>query len=106
MVIVPVDGTSIAHTDLRGDDGVGPIGTRAAGAVGLKAMTAIALTYDGVPLGVAAHSFWARPMERLTVPREKRSLEERESRHWTGCRRTSTAPCTPSASCANRSSPP
>jgi hypothetical protein len=83
LVIVPVDGTSVAHTDLRGDDGVGPIGTRAAGALGIKAMTAIALTYDGVPLGVAAHTFWARPKEPLTVPREKRSLEERESRHWT-----------------------
>lgn len=87
MVIVPVDGTSTAHTDLRGDDGVGPIGTRSAGAMGLKVMTAIALTYDGVALGVAAHSFWARPLEPLTVPREKRALEERESRFWTELQR-------------------
>lgn len=87
LVIVPVDGTSLAHTDRRGDDGVGPIGTRAAGALGLKAMTAIALTYDGVPLGVAAHTFWARSREPLTVPREERALQERESRFWTELQR-------------------
>jgi hypothetical protein len=83
LVLVPVDGTSLAHTDRCGDDGVGSIGTRTAGAKGLKVMTAIALTYDGVPLGIAAHHFWARAEQPPTVPREKRALEARESRLWT-----------------------
>lgn len=81
LVIVPIDGSSLAHTDRLHDDGVGPIGTHRAGARGLKSMIALAMTYDGVPLGIAAHVLWARSDAPLT-PHHERPLEQRESRWW------------------------
>lgn len=39
------------------------------------------MTYDGVPLGLAAHVLWARSDEPVT-PHHTRPLEQRESRWW------------------------
>jgi hypothetical protein len=83
MVIVPIDGSSIAHTDTHKTHGVGPIGSRAHGARGIKTFTAVALTYDGVPLGIAAHTLWARSDTPAQVEHPKRDLQDKESRHWT-----------------------
>ena len=46
-------------------------------------MSAYALTYDGVPLGVGAHVFWARPLVPNSTPHTHRSLDDKESRWWT-----------------------
>jgi hypothetical protein len=81
LVIVPIDGSSLAHTDRLLDDGVGPIGTHSAGARGLKSMIALAMTVDGVPLGIAAHVLWARSDAPL-APHHARPLAQRESRWW------------------------
>lgn len=83
VVIVPIDGSSLNHTDTRGDDGVGSIGSRKAGGRGLKTMIAYALSYDGVPLGVGAHALWARSLVADPTPRTHRALQDKESRHWT-----------------------
>lgn len=83
MLIVPVDGSSFAHTDRRGAHGVGSIGSHRSGGRGLKLMSAYALTYDGVPLGVGAHVFWARPLVPNPTPHTHRNLDEKESRWWT-----------------------
>lgn len=83
LVIVPVDGSSLAHTDTLGDDGVGSIGSRAAGARGVKTMTLVPLSYDGVPLGVGAHALWARPDAPHPTPHAQRALHDKESRWWT-----------------------
>lgn len=80
-VLVPIDGSSLTHTDLLGDDGVGPIGTRKAGARGLKSMIALVMTYDGVPLGVGAHALWARSYD-ARPPAHDRALNDRESWWW------------------------
>ena len=83
VVIVPLDGSSVAHTDRQGDDGVGPIGSRKAGGKGLKSMIALAMSCDGVPLGVGAHVLWARPEIADPTPHKHRALEAKESRWWT-----------------------
>ena len=79
-VLVPIDGSSFAHTDTRGDDGVGPIGSRKAGGRGIKSMIALAMSYDGVPLGIGAHVLWARPEVANPTPHTHRGLETKESR--------------------------
>lgn len=81
-VLLVLDGSSYRHTDTRHDDGVGPIGSRRNGARGLKIMAAIAMTTAGVPLGVAAHSIWARS-ETPATPHATRALDDKESRYWT-----------------------
>lgn len=77
-----VDGSSIAHTDTRGDDGVGPIGTIAVGGRGIKTSFALLLTIAGVELGVSALALWARPDDAQQTPHSHRALEDRESRWW------------------------
>ncbi|MBK8696547.1 MAG: hypothetical protein IPN17_30850 [Deltaproteobacteria bacterium] len=74
-----VDGSSIAHTDRRGDDGVRSIGSRRMGGRGIKSMILLAASFDGVPLGVGAHAL-ARPDTVWDVGRSA-PLAEKESRH-------------------------
>jgi hypothetical protein len=83
MVLVAIDGSSFAHTDTHGDDGVGPIGSRTAGGRGIKSMIALAMSYDGVPLGIGAHVLWARPEVANPTPHTHRTLDAKESRWWT-----------------------
>jgi hypothetical protein len=83
LVIGIVDGSSIAHTDRRGDDGVGSVGSRRMGGRGIKSMILLAASFDGVPLGVGAHVLWSRP-DTPGTSNALRPLAEKESRHWTG----------------------
>ena len=83
LVIGIVDGSSIAHTDRRGDDGVGSVGSRRMGGRGIKSMILLAASFDGVPLGVGAHVLWSRP-DTAGTSDALRPLAEKESRHWTG----------------------
>jgi len=82
-VIVPTDGSSLAHTDRAHTHGVGRVGSDRVGGRGLKSMLAVALSYDGVPLGVAAHHLWARSDVPDPTPHARRDLAAKESRHWT-----------------------
>jgi hypothetical protein len=83
LIIAPVDGTSWTFTDPKRKKGTGPIGSRAQGARGIKAMTAYALSREGVPLGVLAQALWARSDEPNPVSHAVRPLYEKESRWWT-----------------------
>ena len=83
LVIVPIDGSSLAHTDRNMLHGVGSIGARARNGLGLKTMIALPLTYDGVPLGVGAHAFWARAPQPHPQPHGRRALPDKESHWWT-----------------------
>ncbi|MBK8692151.1 MAG: hypothetical protein IPN17_07535 [Deltaproteobacteria bacterium] len=70
LVIGIVDGSSIAHTDRRGDDGVGSVGSRRMGGRGIKSMILLAASFDGVPLGVGAHAALVEarhPLRRRTL---------------------------------------
>lgn len=83
MVIVPIDGSSWTFTDSQHEKELGPIGTRAQGARGIKVMTAYALTCEGVPLGVLAQALWVRSPEPNPVDHAQRPLHDKESRWWT-----------------------
>lgn len=82
FVFVPVDGSSLTYPDSRGSKGLGPIGSRKAGARGLKVMTAIAVSAEGVPLGVLGQAWWLRPEEKAKAPHQKRKVDQKETRYW------------------------
>lgn len=85
-VIVPVDGTSVTVVDRTGDRDFGRIGSDHKGARGLKAIDAIAVDVQGVPIGLLALSWWARSPERSpsrdSYARQARPLEQKETRYW------------------------
>jgi hypothetical protein len=83
-ILVPVDGSSLSFVDRTGERGLGAVGTYTAGAVGLKVISALALTADGVPLGLLRQVFWRRPVRRPTNrrPANKRPIDKKETRHW------------------------
>jgi hypothetical protein len=75
LVYVVVDGSSINLTDSRSEKDFGPIGSPNCPARGLKVMNAIAVSREGVPLGLVDQLFWARP------PRQKLSRAEAAKRN-------------------------
>lgn len=81
-VLVVLDGSSYRHTDNAHHHGVGPIGSHRSGGRGLKVMAAVAMTAEGVPLGIAAHHLWARA-ELPVGNHARRPLDDKESQHWT-----------------------
>jgi hypothetical protein len=79
---VPVDGSSLHLPDPEGVRGVGPVGTYTAGGRGLKVMNAIVVGADGTPLGLGHQVWWSRPTKRARKHRHKRSIKQKETRHW------------------------
>ncbi len=61
LVYVVIDGSSINLTDARSEKDFGPIGSGNRPSRGLKVMNALAVSRDGVPLGLVDQLFWARP---------------------------------------------
>jgi hypothetical protein len=108
-VIVPVDGSSLSLRDPSSRRGLGPVGTRSQGALGVLLMTALALDPSGTPLGLLDQHYWtrsheppARPTRRRGSKNNHRPREERESFLWVEAlrrvtkRMSSLAPkCTP-----------
>lgn len=67
FVYVVVDGSSLTLTDEDESKDFGPIGSPNCPARGLKVMNALAVTREGVPLGLLEQIYWARgPREDLT----------------------------------------
>ena len=83
-IFVAVDGSSLTFVDRTGERGLGAIGTYAAGAVGLKVISALAMTTSGVPLGLLRQVVWRRPASRPSNrrPAKKRPVDKKETRHW------------------------
>jgi hypothetical protein len=79
-VLIPLDGTSLSLSDHRREKDFGTIGTFTDGGRGLKVMNALALTWQGVPIGVVDQQWWTRnqPVNR----RSYRPRHERESVRW------------------------
>lgn len=73
-VIVPVDASSLSLTD-KGNKGLGPIAHGRARSRGLHAVTAIALTKDGAPIGIGAQSLYVREPK-------KSGSHANEGQHW------------------------
>ena len=89
IFIVPFDQTSIHLHDHTGAMGFGSVGTRCRGARGVHVLTAIALTEQGVPLGILDQHYFVRseepsPDHTTTQGRHqgaRRPLSMRESRY-------------------------
>jgi hypothetical protein len=87
-VRVAVDGSSLTLTDGPNDKGFGPIGNIRAGWHGLKVNSALAVGADGVPIGLLAQSWWARPKGKLRTlkqckrERMRKKPQQKETRYW------------------------
>lgn len=83
-ILVAVDGSSLSFVDREGTRGLGAIGSYAAGGLGLKVISALAMNSSGVPIGLLRQVFWRRPMQRPTNRRRssERPIEKKETKHW------------------------
>jgi len=81
FVFVPLDGTSINLADHARAKDFGSVGSRERGARGLKAVSGLAVSPNGVPLGVATMQWWARG-PRATRSKQARTIDEKETKHW------------------------
>lgn len=83
FVYIPVDGSSLTLVDVEREKDFGPIGTARMGARGVKVLGAIAVSPEGVPLGVCALEWWARPpCVRNKKPHAARPMKEKETQRW------------------------
>lgn len=84
FAFVAVDGTSLTVTDHSGAKAMGSIGSRAQGARGVKAIDALAIDPQGVPIGLLGLTWWSR--EKAVVERgharQARPLQDKETFHW------------------------
>lgn len=81
-VFVPVDGCTLTLKDKTGCKGYGPIGTRKDCARGMRTLNAIAVSPDGVPLGIAGQMFWTRSRKPQATHHTKRHFHQRETSFW------------------------
>lgn len=84
FAFVPVDGSSLKITDEAGAKGLGVVGSRKKGALGLEVMSAIAVAADGTPLGLCGQSYWARGEAVPGSQRHKRNRKPtaKETKYW------------------------
>lgn len=83
-VLVAQDTTSLNYDQHTATMGLGPINTRADNAQGLKLHDTLAMTPEGIPLGLVDIQVWARD-PHADEPEEKdphRPIEEKESFRW------------------------
>ena len=83
-ILVAVDGSSLTFVDRTGERGLGAVGTYKSGAVGLKVISGLAMSTEGVPLGVLRQLYWKRPVQKPTNrrPAGARPIDKKETRHW------------------------
>lgn len=87
--VVPLDHCSLTLLekthDPKGEKNFGAVGQHRYGVRGMHAVTALALTPSGVPLGVAGLRYWSRsrkPRWRSRAERNAAMLDETELGHW------------------------
>jgi len=83
-VLLVQDTTSLNYDAHASTHGLGPINTRADGAQGLKLHDTLALTPQGVPLGLIDIAVWARDAREAgkAKQRKQRPIEDKESQRW------------------------
>ena len=83
-VLIVQDTTSLNDTAHPATHALGPINTRADGAQGLKLHDSLALTPEGVPLGLIDIQVWARDPQQIgqAKQRRQRPIEAKESQRW------------------------
>jgi hypothetical protein len=86
FVFCAVDGSSVTVTDLNDEKDLGSIGARSQGARGVKVISALAISSNGVPLGLTSQTWWKRTASLARrVERKHRNLrrtEEKEIQRW------------------------
>ncbi len=84
FVFVPVDGCTLSVVDTTGGKGFGTVGTSGTKGRGAEVMNAMAVTPDGVPLGIVEQVWWTR---HRPAPRDgrRRELKDKETRYWLKC---------------------
>lgn len=82
FVYVAVDGSSVTLTDTKRNKGFGCVGDHAHGARGLKVLSALLISPQGVPLGLGAQIWWRRSAAAAQKHRDARRTGEKETIHW------------------------
>ncbi len=81
FVFCATDGSSLTLAD-RGKRKFGPIGSRNHGVQGLKVISVLAVSAEGVTLGLTGQVWWARSKRRPSKHHQQRKTEQKEIRHW------------------------
>lgn len=83
-LIVVVDGSHLSLSDFYGKRRLGKVGGYNADGAGLSVMSALALSSDGVPIGLLRQVMWSRPRHRpkKRAHASSRPVEEKETMHW------------------------
>jgi hypothetical protein len=82
FVFVPVDGSSLNLTDRKQQKRLGVVGARNIGAQGMEVMSALAISPEGVPLGICGQEFWTRPKRVGRGRKDDRHFNDKETRYW------------------------
>ena len=83
VVLAVQDTTSFNYTAHPLTDGLGPIGTTSQAAIGILLHDTVAVTPDGLALGVLDAQVWAREWEEDGEDKKReRPIEQKESRKW------------------------
>ena len=84
VILAPADTTSFNFSQLPETKGTGPVGTKnQPHQLGLWLHSTQAFTPNGLPLGLIAADFWARPRESTDQrDRHQKAFEEKESVRW------------------------
>lgn len=83
-VLVIQDTTFLNYSHMTYSDDLGPIGQLTPGCMGLVMHTSLAVTTQGLPLGIPDQVIWARDKEehgKATLRRD-RDMEDKESYRW------------------------
>ena len=85
FAFVAIDSSAVAITDKSREKGLGPVGPLNTVVRGLMVMNALAVSPEGVPLGLVEQRYWNRaPTQKLTPAErtkrdQERAFEEKES---------------------------
>lgn len=84
VVLAVQDSTSLNYSTHPATDGLGPIGSKAEGVVGLWLHSTMAFNLEGTPLGLLDVQCWARDGATFGKKhqRKQRPIEQKESSKW------------------------
>ena len=84
VVLAVQDTTTLNYTAHRATEGLGPIGTKASGPIGLVVHDTMAFNTEGTPLGLLDVQCWARDLQDIGKKHRRKQLpiEEKESMKW------------------------
>jgi hypothetical protein len=84
LVLAVQDTTSLNYSTHPATEGLGPIGSKAEGVIGLLLHSTMAFTLEGTPLGLLDVQCWARDGAAFGKKhqRKQHSIEQKESAKW------------------------